>query len=516
MLLTLCMLLYTVQIDAGVSTVPSMLSVCGSSIVNEEGHEVILRGMNMDCYYYLYESDPEAPFDYASEEDIEYLAGIGCNSLRLCLNWKMFETDAGFRLIDDYLSWCEPFGIYIILDMHIVPPGGRASDRGIWISAAARDQLCELWRSIALRYADRACIAGYDLFNEPSPPEVQQWWDLCNCIAGTIREVDTDHILFIESSSWNGAGLRVIDDPNVVYSFHSYEPFVISHATASWPGDSPVPDGYSYPGTVLTGMQWVGWSSDVARLDTSSSGWIHWESGLITIPRGVEWVSLKAHAQGDVGCVLFDGLRLRQNGTELEVVNRDVEETSYRRAGQPASWYFYRGSGNFSGTISDDSFNGTGSLEITGSSGSGSWIQTSSFYTGPLFRVQPGDQLIVSGMIRAPENAGEITLGLDYLRGNYEDYDANRLQDGIQDVLDWAESCDVPLYIGEFGALPGSDPDSRYNFVTDWLRLMNAEGLHWAFWTYRNPGEQAFGLWYHHSVLDERLADILSDAYGVY
>ncbi len=515
-MLTICILLFTVQTNPGISTAPSMLSVCGSSIVNEEGHEVMLRGMNMDCYYYLYDSDPEAPFDYASEEDIEYLAGIGCNSLRLCLNWKMFETDAGFRLIDDYLSWCEPLGVYIILDMHIVPPGSRASDRGIWSSTDARDQLCELWRSIALRYADRACIAGYDLFNEPSPHEAQQWWDLAHCIAGAIREVDSAHILFIESSSWNGAGLRIIDDPNAVYSFHSYEPFVISHATASWPGDSPVPDDYSYPGAVLTGMQWVGWSSGVTRLNRSTSDWIHWESGVITVPRGVEWVSIKAQASGEVGSVLFDGLRLLQNGTEQEVVNRDIEETSYRRPGQPTSWYFYRDSGDFVGTFSDDSFTGTGSLGIAGSSGSGSWIQTRSFYTGPLFRVQPGDVLEVSGMIKAPQNAGEIMLGLDYLRGNYEDYDVNRLRDGIQDIIDWARSSDVPLYIGEFGALPGADPQSRYNFVTDWLRVMNEEGLHWAFWTYRNPDEQAFGLWYQSSILDVRLADILSAAYGVY
>ena len=503
------MLLYTINTDADIPSTPCRLSVCGSSIMDVDGREVMLRGVNMDCYYYLYDSDPEAPFDYAFEEDIEFLAGMGCNSVRLCLNWKMFETDAGFRLIDDYLRWCEPLGIYIILDMHIVPPGRRVSNKEIWSSANARDQLCELWQSIALRYADRAGIAGYDLFNEPSPPEVQQWWDLSRRIAGTIREVDADKILFIASPRRNGIGFRIMDDPSVVYSFHSYEPFVISHVTASWSGDSPVPDGYSYPGAVLTGMQWVGWSSDVTRLDAISSDWIHWESGSIAIPDGVEWVSLKAHASGDVGSVWFDELRLWQNGTEMEVINCDIERLSYRRAGQSSSWYFY-GEGDFTGVISDDAFTGTRSLEVTGSSGFGSWIQTRSFYTGPLFRVQPGDTLKVSGMIRAPENHGEIALGLDFLRGNFEDYDVHRLKDDIQHVFDWADNCDVPLHIGEFGAMPGSDPQSRYNLITDWLSVMNAEKIHWSFWTYRNPGEQAFGLWSHHSVLDERLADILS------
>ncbi len=117
-----------------------MLGVSGESIVNANGEEVILRGMNMDLYYGRVEDNPASALEYAGEEDIQYLSELGCNSLRLCLHWKLFQGETGFDLIDQYLSWCEPRGIYLILDMHRVPP----DDSG--------ESLRALWSSIAERY----------------------------------------------------------------------------------------------------------------------------------------------------------------------------------------------------------------------------------------------------------------------------------------------------------------------------------------------------------------------------
>jgi len=54
-------------------------------------------------------------------------------------------------------------------------------------------------------------------------------------------------------------------------------------------------------------------------------------------------------------------------------------------------------------------------------------------------------------------------------------------------------------------AAPG---DSRTNLVADKLGVMNKASLHWALWTYRDPGAPGFGL-YHSDELDERLAGLL-------
>jgi hypothetical protein len=78
----------------------------------------------------------------------------------------------------------------------------------------------------------------------------------------------------------------------------------------------------------------------------------------------------------------------------------------------------------------------------------------------------------------------------------------------MQPFLDWAQAQNVPLYVGEFGAMSTAPGDSRYNLIADKISLMNAAGLHWSLWTYRDPSRPGFGL-YFGSDLDTRLAEIL-------
>ncbi len=302
-------------------------------------------------------------------------------------------------------------------------------------------------------------------------------------------------------------GLRLIEDPNTVYSIHCYEPFTVSHAGADWPGDSPVPGNSAYPGMVLTGVQWAGWSSGVEKLTSRAVGPVEWDSGAIVIPEGVELVSVKAYASGNTGSVRFDGLSLTRNGEGLSLINGDMETPSRRRPGEPASWYFYT-DGDFSGSWR------SGALYSDGSRGTASWIQTRSFYTEPLFPVQEGDTLRVSGRILAPRNRGEVALGLDYLVERREYWNIDSLRASIRQAVDWAAANEVPLYVGEFGSLPGPDRTSRNNLIRDWVTVLNEAGVHWSFWTFRNPGSQAYGLFYDHSSLDEAIADILARGFA--
>lgn len=491
----------------------SLLGVSGRCILNEEGEAVILRGVNMDLNYGRVHEDPEAPFQYASEEDIDYLAELGCNSIRMCLNWRLFENGRGFDLVDTYLSWCESRGIYLILDMHRVPPDNITGGRGIWNSTEAQDSLCSIWVSIAARYAGNPGIAGYDLVNEPSTDDPGIWWDLAERIADSIRVVDPNHILFIETPGGRCSGLRLIDDPNTVYSIHCYDPFTVSHAGASWPGDSHVPSNSTYPGDIITGVDWVGWSSEAARLTERTSGWISWDSGEITVPEGVELVSLKAFASGNTGPVQFDDFSVAINSRDFTLLNGDIEELSRRRTGIPANWVFYP-DGDFAGSFSEDGYLSDGCLETRGSRGSGSWIQTRAYYTEPLFEVEPGDIVQVQGMIRAPQNRGEITLGLDYLTERRAYWDSDSLRKRISGAVRWAGNNYVPLYIGEFGSLPGAGIDSRNNLISDWIRVMNEEELHWSYWTFRTFGGPSFGLFYNHSQVDDALAEILSRGFS--
>lgn len=488
------------------------LHVQGREILDADGQAIFLRGVNIDTYYYRYVWDPAAPSSYATRADIEYLDDLGVTAIRLSLHWRYFETALGHDLIDAYLDWCEQAGIHVILDMHVVPPEDDILEGRIWDDPVAQEQFIDLWTDIAARYAGRTIVAGYDLYNEPAPPDAAQWWELAGRTATAIRTVDANHILFVENPlTGDGAfPLLPLADPNVVYSFHDYFPFVVSHAGAAWVGDSPVPDDYVYPGPALVGMEWADWSEDAAVFAGRTDEWLYWDSGLLTVPAGVAFATLKPATHGNAGAVWFDDLELEYNGVPRTIYNPGMETASGDDSGQPANWNYWSDSG-FSGEWSGEyAHNGDHSLKIgSDGDGFGVWTQSESIFTDPLIPVQAGDTLRVRGWIYAPQNnGGGVSLGLDYLNGVYANYDRDRLLADMQPYIDWATANNVPLQVGEFGVMSSAPGDSRWNWIADKIDAMNEAGLHWALWTYREPSAPGFGL-YHGDDPDGRLVEIL-------
>jgi hypothetical protein len=516
-LVTLALLLVpAAQRPAWPQSPSGFLRVQGRAVIDGQGRTVVLRGINMDNFYYFY---PDLPPEYGTRDDIRKLAGMGANVIRLGFHWSWFVTsDFGFNLIDRTLSWCEEAGVFVILDLHVVPPDGDVGDNLIWDDPAAQQLFVDIWTALAARYRSRTIVAGYDLYNEPGPPQASQWWDLAARTIAAIRAVDPDHILVIEPPLADPVTFQVVADSNVIYSPHDYEPFAVTHAGADWIGDSTVPGDYSYPGRVLTGVEWIGWSEDAAVLGSSSRTWRYWDSGTLTAMAGAEWASVKPFAWGRAGTVWFDDLELDLNGVAQTVWNAGAEVESRSRPGLPSDWYFY-GEGGFKGSWGTQARRGSRSLQISGvdDAGYGLWVQDQWILTGPIFRVKPGDKLRVRGWILAPDNAGGCGLGIDYLKGDYEDYNAGRMYENLKPTLDWAAARNVPLYYGEFGAMRHSPGSSGYSVIMEKICIMNVLGLHWTLWSFRDTDPLGFGL-YHGDyfepaaagVLDQLLSDVLT------
>ncbi|MER2598299.1 MAG: cellulase family glycosylhydrolase [Caldilineales bacterium] len=511
-LLVLLLLLLPVQPAAAsyAAAPPGFLRVQGRHIVDSTGRRVSLRGVNMDTFYYALPWNPNAAWEYADQQDIAYLADLGVTSIRLAVHWRYFETTLGYDLIDAYLDWCEQAGIYVVLDMHVVPPAEDLVNPAIWTDPAVQQQMLDLWAEIAARYADRTILAGYDLFNEPGPPDAAQWWSLAQRLTAAIRAVDANHMLFVELPTTTGAAFQRIGDANVVYSYHDYTPFVVSHAGAEWVGDSPIPDNYSYPGSVLNGTTWANYAADAPSYSQPFSDWTQVDSGDLQVPAAVEFATLKPATSGAAHDVWFDDFALWRNGVVQPLVNADAETASGADPAWPANWYFWSSSDGRGGAWSTiAAHSGTRSLQLRGSDdGFAIWGQSAWIFTAPLVAVQPGDTLRVQGWLLAPDNRGAVSLGVDYLNGVYEDYDATRLLADVQPYLDWAAAEGVPLYVGEFGAMGRAPGDSRPNLVRDKIALMNRADVHWALWTYRDLGDMSFGL-VHDEALDETLAEVL-------
>ena len=183
--------------------------------------------------------------------DVDSMAAWGFNCVRVAIHYKWFTPpieeepvqgeitwiDKGFEMIDSLLDWCKSNEMYLILDLHGTPGGqGKNADisdydpskPSLWESELNKEKTVALWRRLAGRYANEKWIGGYDLINEVNWtfPEGNnsQLRDLYVRITDAIREVDQNHIIFIEGNWFANdfSGLTPPWDDNMVYSFHKY------------------------------------------------------------------------------------------------------------------------------------------------------------------------------------------------------------------------------------------------------------------------------------------------------
>jgi hypothetical protein len=95
--------------------------------------------------------------------------------------------------MDRTLALCQKYGIYAILDNHAYGQFVEQNWTQDWINN---------WVNIATRYANNSIVAGYELCNEPYSiyfPSVA-----IPCL-NAIRQVDTNHIVFLAEYTGNGA-----------------------------------------------------------------------------------------------------------------------------------------------------------------------------------------------------------------------------------------------------------------------------------------------------------------------
>lgn len=246
---------------------------------------------NTEQFYQLYRAN------YVAEKDIRQIAEWGFNSIRLPFNYRMLSPEdqpgvyleEGFVVIDSLIAWCKRYNLYVILDMHCAPGGqnaGNISDSDgtarLWTERANQDRTVDIWLKIAQRYANEEWILGYDLLNETVLPSGHSNLELRNLylrLCQTIRQVDNNHIIFLEGSDW-GNNFESLTPPilfgtNIAYSFHKYwNPTTL----ASIQSFISMRNSFSVP-------LWLGefgensnsWFYDTVKLiEDNSIGWCFW------------------------------------------------------------------------------------------------------------------------------------------------------------------------------------------------------------------------------------------------
>ncbi|MDD4312019.1 MAG: cellulase family glycosylhydrolase [Eubacteriales bacterium] len=186
---------------------------------------------------------------YLTKRDIEWIASLGFNSVRLPINARrLFRFSSGkaafvpetLDCIDRLIDWCRTYQIYVILDMHAAPGGqtGQNIDDSeqdqpeLFLVPDDQENLCAAWELLAQRYENETVVAAYDLLNEPLPDFFGQYNDrvlpLYRRLIARIRAIDPNHMIMLEGAHW-ATDFSILDDmtkeeaaDNIALQFHRY------------------------------------------------------------------------------------------------------------------------------------------------------------------------------------------------------------------------------------------------------------------------------------------------------
>ena len=168
--------------------------------------------------------------------------------VRLPIDYMILEDDnnplcykeEGFAYITKCIKWSEKYKLNIILDLHRAP--GYAfhslSENKLFEDDNMQNRYISLWKEFAVRYKDYGNNVVFELLNEIVEPDSSRWNILSKKVIDNIRSIDKERIIIIGGNNYNSVytlkELDPIEDKNLVYNFHFYQPHIFTHQKASW------------------------------------------------------------------------------------------------------------------------------------------------------------------------------------------------------------------------------------------------------------------------------------------
>ncbi|TGT63831.1 glycosyl hydrolase [Mesorhizobium sp. M00.F.Ca.ET.170.01.1.1] len=213
---------------------------------------------------------------FLKEDDHKALKDAGFDFLRMPVDPSPFLSERTPALRDDlYASVLDSArlinraGLKVIVDLHLIPAGGnRTIGMGeVMGDPATFDAYLELVRKMARTLAaEEPGQVALELMNEPivdcDGSATSLWPDRQKKLFAAARSSATRLTLILTGGCYSNAESlaridpKAIPDDNVIWTFHSYDPFLLTHQGATWAGDFiQYVTGLPYPLTAVSRAQ---------------------------------------------------------------------------------------------------------------------------------------------------------------------------------------------------------------------------------------------------------------------
>lgn len=177
---------------------------------------------------------------YITERDVEYIASLGMDHIRLgfdqiVLEKSPFEYRAEIiDILHKFVGWCHKYDLGIVLNLH--KSLGNYCDileeKGLFSDEELKRRFIALWLKLEDEFSSDEAIM-FELLNEVVNATADEWNELAERTISAIREKNPERKIIIGCTDWNNPpglkDLRVFDDENVIYTFHCYAPTEFTH-----------------------------------------------------------------------------------------------------------------------------------------------------------------------------------------------------------------------------------------------------------------------------------------------
>lgn len=459
--------------------------------------------------------------------DFERVHQLGFNAIRFAFNGYWFERDREgfFRWLDSNITSAQQHELKLILALHVpiggfwLDPASEDLDFSLWTDAALRERNVVLWQAIAERYHDEPTVAGYDLLNEPVTVDEtgSQWQAFATQLATAIREYDPHHLVIVERlygirGHYGAHGQQtrfLIEDDNVLYDSHFYDPSDYTQASAIW-RTAHLYDRGVYPdenALIPTGAHKVDAEARISseRIAPGTTDWRPYSSPwVVAKSKRLVAAAPQAAIHGALsGAVFFDDIRVFERdaaGTEREIISDSISDDTL------AQWHDWQnktaGSTLTANRVNQDGSNDTTSLATrlrgTGLNTTAGWSNNYHW-----FRVTPGNAYRIEGSMRGENvryisNASDTRVGFE-LNFFQPDSDSdlpvfharNRayLEHALKPLADFSRRHAVPVSVletGIGGAAFGQSGRGGEAWLQDVLSVLGQQNTSYGFWNYHD------------------------------
>jgi endoglucanase len=196
---------------------------------------------------------------FTTADDIRLIHQLGFDHIRVSIDadpllaWQRKQPNgtAFMEELDSIVKLAVEQKLAVVIDVH---PQTRYK-QSLLQGDEPVQHFAMLWRSLATHFAPfDSEFVFFEIMNEPEQPDTYRWQGIQALVAEQIRSAAPNNTIIACGARWSGLEdllpLQPLALPNIIYTFHDYDPFAFTHQGATWtdPAVQPLRE-VPYPST---------------------------------------------------------------------------------------------------------------------------------------------------------------------------------------------------------------------------------------------------------------------------